>query len=161
MSLVSFRTRILLAACGLALTATTGCSTLPHAGTLPFLGKSAESAESSDPVSTCTVEVRTMSRRPKLIEVPLATDTRVQDVLDACRASRRFRNPEVYVLRPTPESTDPALKLACQFDRKSRRISLEFDYAVLPGDRIVIGEGKSDTLDDLFGSLLGPVLSHR
>jgi hypothetical protein len=109
----------------------------------------------TEPAGTCTVELRTRTRRPQTLEVPLSDQTRVQDVLDASRATSKFRNLDVFILRPTPQASEPMLKLGCRFDHKARRIVLETDYAVLPGDRVVVREDTSVGVEKLVGMLLG------
>jgi hypothetical protein len=147
---------LLIVACS----GTAGCAHLPSTGSLAALLSPRNEVATSD-VASCTVELRHGGRKPKTIDVPLGKDTRVQDVLDLSRASTRFRNLDVYVLRPTPHGPDPAVKMNCYFDRKQRRITLETDYAVLPGDRIVVGENRSSQFDNIVGSVVGPVLSNR
>ena len=105
--------------------------------------------------------MRGHSRRPQTVEVPLSEKTCVQDVLDASRATSKFRNLDVVVLRPTPKASEPLLKLACRFDRRKRRIGWESDYAVLPGDRVIVREDTSGGLDKIMTSMLGPVLGGR
>lgn len=139
----------------LALTAT-GCSTFSNITAFPKLGEDA--VASSEQPAQCTVELRHSARRTKSIQVPLSAESRVQDVLDASQASSKFRNLDVYILRPTKHPTEPALKMVCQFDRKTRRIDLQTDYAVLPGDRVIVSEARSNPMDEMLGGLIGPVL---
>jgi hypothetical protein len=144
----------------LLLLAHAGCSVVPTAGSLPSIlpGEKppvTEQAEQAHTAGKCIVELRTGTRRPQMSEVPLGTDTRVQDVLDASRATSKFRNLDVCILRPTSHASEPMLKLSCRFDHKKRRISWETDYAVLPGDRVVVREGIAVGLEKMFGAMLG------
>jgi hypothetical protein len=79
----------------------------------------------------------------------------VQDVLVATKAIRGFRNPDVAILRPTGNVVEPTLKLACNFNSKADKVSLETDYAVLPGDRVVVQAGPAVSVSQLFSSILG------
>jgi hypothetical protein len=139
-----------------------GCTAMPNVASLAFVGADkTEDTSSISTAATCTVELRSRTRRPTTIQVPLAPTTRVQDVLDASRASSRFRNLDVVIVRPTPNASEPTLKLACRFDRRTRRIGLESDYNVLPGDRVIVREDTSGGLDKVMGSMLGPVFGSR
>jgi hypothetical protein len=128
---------------------------LPNIGSLSMLGREETGNDDSASPAHCTVEIRSTTRRAKEIEVPLAADSRVQDVLDASQASTKFRHLDVYILRPTQHPTEPALKMVCPFDRKNRRISWQSDYAVLPGDRIVVSEARVNPMEQMLGGLIG------
>jgi hypothetical protein len=93
--------------------------------------------------------------------VPISAETRVQDVLDASRATSKFRNLDVVIMRPTSHASEPMLKMPCRFDRHRRRIGWETDYAVLPDDRLIVREDTTSPLDRVMGSLLGPVFGSR
>ena len=144
-----------------ALWAGTGCSMVPLNSSLPAVATDAEAEGTTVAPATCAVEMRSRLRRGATVEVPLSEDTRVQDVLDASRATSKFRHLDVAILRPTPNASEPVLKLACRFDGKTRRIGWESDYAVLPGDRVLVREDTSEGLDKVIGSALGPVLGGR
>jgi hypothetical protein len=109
----------------------------------------------------CTVEIPGSLGKMKEVTVPVGPETRVQDALDAAKASKRFRNLDVVVIRAVSNAMEPQLKLQCRFDHKTRRIGWESDYAILPGDRILVREDKSTPLDDVLGSLVGPMLGSR
>ena len=139
----------------------TGCSIVPFNGSLPVVATDAESEEATVAPATCAVEMRSRLRRGKTVEFPLSDDTRVQDVLDASRATSKFRHLDVAILRPTPHASEPVLKLECRFDGKTRRIGWESDYAVLPGDRVLVREDTSEGLYRVICNALGPVLCGR
>ena len=138
----------------------TGCAHMPATGAFPqWLARDA-AEEGLDPKSSCIVEFRGGSRN-KTVTVPVSAETRVQDALEVSRATSKFRNLSVFVIRATPQGPQPALKMACRFDRKERRIGFESDYAVLPGDRIVVSEDHSRKIDQIVSSVVGPSVSSR
>lgn len=136
-----------------------GCSTLSISDALPMLGGDrTELSESPEQRATCTVEMRLSAGRTKSVEVPLTAESRVQDVLDASQATKKFRNLEVFIMRRTNHASQPVLRMDCNFDRKKRQISWESDYAVIHGDRIIVREDRSDPFQKIVTSVLGPVL---
>ncbi len=138
-----------------------GCTAVPKPSSLALLTSEKTESAPAPSAATCTVELRMNARRTKTVDVPLAEDTRVQDVLDASRATSEFRNLDVVILRPTPEASEPILKLACRFDHRKRQIGWESDYAILPGDRVMVREDPSGGFDKVMSSVLGPVLGGR
>jgi len=64
---------------------------------------------------------------------------------------------EVYVIRPTPDRQGPGLKMSCLYSAQHRRVSMETDYAVQAGDRIVLRKGEQSPADELFGAILRPL----
>ena len=66
--------------------------------------------------------------------------------------------PAVTIFRRTANPSEPILKLPCKYSSKTDKISLETDYAVMPGDKIVVEAGRDPRLDDVFGPILGPLL---
>jgi hypothetical protein len=143
-----------LAAAALCL-ANSGCAAIHSGNPLSLFALDHDEKTPTESVGTCTVELRTRTRRPQTLDVPLSDQTRVQNVLDASRATSKFRNLDVFILRPTPQASEPMLKLGCRFDRKARRIALETDYAVLPGDRVVVREDTSVGVEKFVSMLLG------
>lgn len=75
----------------------------------------------------------------------------LQQVVD--RSKARFRNKLAYIVRTSPD-TGETHKLEAKFG-KNRRIMLQFDYAVQPGDRVVISQDTSTSFDRVMQSLLG------
>lgn len=151
---------VVLLGCGLV-AATSGCSSLPSAASLPLSGSTKNASDPGSAAGVCTVEFHSSTRRTKSVEIPVTPNTRVQDALQASKAIKRFRNPEVVVVRPTQHPSEPHLKLNCRFDRKDRRVAWDTDYSVMPGDRILIREAKGTGVEDAIGSMVGPILSGK
>ena len=62
----------------------------------------------------------------------------------ACRPRRRKRSSSSKSIRRKD-------------DQGSDRVAPEFDYAILPGDRIVVTEDPSSFIDDLMQPVLRPL----
>lgn len=130
----------LVAFSGLAIVALTGCQSLTT--------QQQPAAPSRD---TVTVQIRASNRSPKNIQVPLTPEMRLQDVVDESKAP--FRNKRAYIIRTSPK-TGEQHKLEADFGA-NRRISLEFDYAIQPGDRVVIAEDTTSSFDRVMKTILG------
>lgn len=150
-----FALTLLLVSCAVA----SGCSSLPATNNLSLVGKDQSAGISVEPSGVCTVEMRSAGRRAKTVEVPVTPDTRVQDVLQASKAFKRFHLPEVVLVRQIQKPNQPNLKLNCRYDRRDKKIGWESDYAVMPGDRIMVREDKSKGMGDMLGSVVGPFFS--
>jgi hypothetical protein len=137
---------------GVVVASVTGCANL---GGLPgfSLRASGEPESITGPNRVCTVEVHDRGK-PNTITVPLTAESRVQDVLVASDVIGKFRKMKVYVVRQSPRHPEEQVRLSTQFDPQERRISLETDYAVMSGDKIVVVEDKTTQIDKTLGSIL-------
>jgi len=135
-----------------------GCSSLPSGAGLPLLGASSKKAASEEatPQAMCTVEMHGSGKRPKAVQVPITPNTHVQDVLVASKAAKRYSNPDVVLVRRVENGSQRNLKLACRFDRKEDRIAWDTDYAVHPGDRIMVREDSGNPMGTMLNSVTGP-----
>ena len=98
-----------------------------------------------------TVQIRPAYGKTTNQEIPLAENMRLQDVVDNVKTD--FSNKQAYLVRTSP-LTGEQHKLEGLFD-KSRRISLQTDYAIQPGDRIVVTQDTSTSFDRVMKSMLG------
>ena len=98
-----------------------------------------------------TVQIRRSNRSPKTKQIPLQPNMRLQEVVDSSKAP--FRNKVAYIVRTSPKTGDQH-KLEANFS-SSKRISLETDYAIQPGDRIVIAEDTTSSIERVMKSMLG------
>lgn len=100
------------------------------------------------------VELRpTVGARVRKI-FPLDRDLVLQDALDLSHATSRFAKMNLYIYRK--DETGKRVKFGSDFDVAKRRVKYETDYALHPGDTIVIEEDSSnpisETLDRMTGS---------
>ncbi len=101
------------------------------------------------------VEVRPEGKKPKVMEMSLTGPTHVQDAVEASRQLKKFRRMNVDVYRATPEGR--RIRLQCDYDISQKRIKLENDYALQPGDYVVITEDTTNAIDDMFRNISGPL----
>jgi hypothetical protein len=78
----------------------------------------------------------------------------VQDAIRQSRAHRKFRRMLISVIRTGPNGERQ--KLDCQFDPLTRKVPPQYDYALQPGDYLVIApdptSGFEKALENLTGS---------
>ncbi len=123
-----------------------GCQTLVTMPGADDINKSFESA--SDKI---TVQIRPANRKAINTEVALKPDMRLQDLIDNSKA--KFRHKKAYIVRRSPSSGERH-KLEATFG-PNRRISMETDYAIQPGDRVVISEDTTSSFDRVIQAMLG------
>jgi hypothetical protein len=109
-------------------------------------------ADSTEPTSVVNVEIRPVGRRPLRKKLPLVEAMRLQDAVNA--AQPRFRKMEIYVVRTSPE-TGQKHKMGASFDAARREVRLETDYALHPGDLVVLAQDTSSPLDAVMKAVLG------
>ncbi len=151
--LVSIRTIVGLVAAGLMLGAGLGCTAISTAPGGMFSSAAPEAAPA--PVGTAVIELRETNKKPKIMEMPVHDSTHVQDAVVYSKALRKFRRVNASVIRTSPEGRRH--KMDCDYDVANRQIQPEFDYALQPGDHVVISEDETTIFDDMFKSLTGPI----
>jgi hypothetical protein len=100
------------------------------------------------------VELREDGKQSQLQQFPLTGDLYVQQVLQQSGALQKFRRIKVEIYRQLPGGGGHRLDIP--FDRAKRQVPPGRDYAIHPGDRIVVTKDTSTILDDMLESLGGP-----
>lgn len=89
-------------------------------------------------------------------KLSLTEGATVQTAIDASHARRKFKRFHVAVSRlPAYPGAQPQ-KLVSGYDHIARQVPMEFDYSLRPGDRVVILEDTTNSIDDVFGSVINP-----
>lgn len=149
---------LLLAAVSCLAVLASGCSTVgpSDAGVLELPGQAAESlADSRQPAGgLITTEIRRARKQPEIAKMPLRGVIRVQQALDQIGATKRFRRMDIQVMRPVGGARQ---KLEVKYDHKSRSVDPVYDYALHPGDHLVVTEDTTTAFDDMLQSLTGSV----
>jgi hypothetical protein len=101
------------------------------------------------------VEMHPEKGKPQAVERDLTEQIHVQAALDQTGATKKWERVEIHMFRPLPNGGWH--KMALEFDRDTRRVPPEFDYAVLPGDRIVVTEDTRGFIDDIMERTLEPL----
>ncbi|MEQ8785631.1 MAG: hypothetical protein RIC55_05010 [Pirellulaceae bacterium] len=149
----TFRSLSLLTLAVLTALAAGGCSSL-HPRQLDVLGVFAPRRPSPPapgaPAYT-VVEVPSLGQ-PDTFAVPLEKPLTVQQALEQTGAGYRFGLKEVYIERTAPEAGKPH-KLAVTFAPGGRTISPETDYALYPGDRLIVKEDPTTLMEQTLEGL--------
>lgn len=148
MTLSRLRNVLVVACVGCLLS---GCSSLPKFGKTDLPPETSASAQQQ---AKYVVELHSNFGKPKLYEGVIGEATRVQDALEASGAMKQFSSMSVDLYRPVPGNLP--LKLVVEFKGK-KQIRYEQDYALHPGDRIIV-KPKSDSpiekmVTQVFGEL--------
>ncbi len=146
--MVVYRLQSLLAA-GLITCLLCGCSSIPK------LGKSdlpAEVAQEAEPQATYVVEMNPRFGKKIVYNGQITEPIRVQDALELSGAAKKFSEMSVDLYRRVPNNIP--LKLAVEF-KKGKKVRYEQDYALHPGDRIVVTPNSESPMDKVLGQVLG------
>jgi hypothetical protein len=84
----------------------------------------------------------------------LTEPTTVQTAIEKSGAIKKFRNLDVSILRVVSE-TGQGLKMDVRFDPTEDAIVPEQDYAILPGDRIVVQPKSNNLMDKVLENVAG------
>lgn len=97
------------------------------------------------------VEINTGFGQPVRWEGAITDGLTVQGALEESGAFRRIRVPEVELVRAVPDQRQN-LRMICTMQPGKRRVKYEQDYAILPGDRLIVRPASSEIpLQQVFG----------
>lgn len=135
--------------------AMTGCAGLgtPKSDLAAEISKSGTPGTVEQGASKVEVIFQPDRGQPERLERALTEATTVQQMLVQSGAFKKYRRIEVEVIRPLPNGG--AHKIPCEYDRETRQINPESDYALMPGDRVIVKEDPSTIVDDIMRSAGG------
>lgn len=135
--------------------AMTGCVGLglSKPGLNAELSKTGAPAPEGSQVAKVDVIFQPEGGQPERLERPLSEPTTVQQILVQTGGIKKYRRIEVEVIRQLPNGGFH--KIPCEYDRTTRQINPEFDYALMPGDRVIVKEDTSTIIDDMMQSAGG------
>ena len=133
-----------------------GCSAFKEKVT-PKLNAEVTSGPAAPAASAAkyVVEIRPDRDKPQAVEKALTEPTHVQTALENTGALKKFKRATIEVYRPLPSGGWHKMNL--EFDKEHRRVPPEYDYAVLPGDRIIVTEDTTTMMDDVMERALKPL----
>lgn len=109
------------------------------------------SASATKP-DTYSIEFHPVDGMPERAEVPLKDVTYVQQAIDQHGVLKKFRREKIQLYRKN-DSTNTYSRMEIEFDRGKHRVPPESDYAIRPGDRLVVREDTSTMIDDLLSKV--------
>ena len=137
-----------------------GCSTLTTSSLSSNLEQSvAEShvqqASVPEATETCVVEVQSYAGKSRRFEIPITDGMTVQDIVKAVQVRKLFSRITIELQRPVANSRKP-LKLPVTVEGFGKRVNPAYNYAIRPGDRLVLSEDPTNTFDDMLDGALSP-----
>jgi hypothetical protein len=141
----------------LAVAAITGCTGLGTQKTdlKTELSKGGTIApDAADGTAKVDVIFQPEKGQPQRMERSLTEPTTVQQMLVQSGGLKKYRRVEVEVIRQRPTGGGH-FTIPCEYDRETKQIDPANDYALMPGDRVVIKEDTSTLIDDLMRSAGG------
>ena len=127
-----------------------GCSVMDIGGkqTLPLPEAAAMAAPG--PAASITMEIRPAGKKPEMTQLQLDNGTTVQQTLEKAKLIKRFRRMNIEVMRVTGEQR---AKLDVKYDHTKARVNPLYDYALHPGDHLIVAQDTSTALDDMLESI--------
>ena len=117
----------------------------------PQLPAQASSASSG----SVTMEIRPQgSRKPEIRQVPLQNTVFLQQALEGAGLVKRFRGMKIEVIRM---AGDTRQKMEAKYQHAQKRVDPAYDYALHPGDHVIIAEENPSTVAEMMKSVTGPL----
>ncbi len=141
---------------------TTGCSTLTTSSLSGNLEQPVtespvkQASVPAEAVETCVVEVYSYAGKSRRLEMPITDGMTVQDIVKTVQVRKLFARIAIELERPVANSHKP-LKMQVTVDGFGKRVNPAYNYAIRPGDRLVITEDPSNTFDDMLDGVLSPL----
>lgn len=125
-----------------------GCQTLT-------IGAGTPQAQAELPIDSPKFTLRVgKGNSVKTTEMLIDGSKSVQSVLEENGLIRELGAMEIAIVRKIPNS-DRKHRLPVAFNPKSKRVPVEADYAILPGDTLLVKRASHSPLLQAAGSLLG------
>lgn len=116
----------------------------------------AQAAAPQGPQGKYIVELRPERGERVRTEVDFSGVPYVQEALEKGGAIKKFRRMNVEIVRTANGRPE---KMRSSYDHVHNRVPIEWDYALYPGDLIVVTEDPATMFDDMIGNALGPLSS--
>lgn len=133
----------------------TGCTSM---GKTSLWGQQAEvvkqesafDSQSPAPAGKYVIEYRDSSGKGSSSDFTLAGPIHIHEALQQAGAIKKFNRIKIELVRPLP--TGGWHRMPIEYDRSIRRVPAECDYALLPGDRLIVTEDTSNIFTDMMDS---------
>ena len=100
------------------------------------------------------MEIRASGEKPEIKQFQLDSGMTVQQMLEKTKLVKKFRRMDIEVLRVTG---DERAKLDVKYDHTEAQVKPEYDYALYPGDHVIVQEVTKTALDDMLESVADPL----
>lgn len=131
----------------------TGCSMVPKSETPAAYDQA--NVPPNEPM--ILVEMQSKETGGSTQRIPLAKAPTLQAAVDQANATAKYKRFHIAVSRLPEQPGRPPQKLISQYDHVEKMVPFEYDYQLKSGDRVVIVEDPRNSMNDLFGGLIGPL----
>jgi len=128
--------------------ASAGCTSMFSRNELPLATQ-----PGYPPPEMFVIEYHGDGKKVKQVEMPLEPGMTVDDALAKSKANRRYRRTFVDIRRIAPGGLPH--KMPIDFDNGQNRVSHSTNYALHPGDHVIVTEDSSTFVDDIGQKYLG------
>ena len=159
---MKFHSAQMLFLLGCLLLLASGCTTLKSPGSflLPGLGETkAEVAVDDQAVpdsQTMVVELHRLNGLAGRVRVPVKPGMVVQNVLEESGAFDQFSRMTIKLKRRV-DGRQGYLPLTAVYDHGRKTVRPESNYAIRPGDFLIVTEDTTTSTDEMVQQLLGPL----
>lgn len=130
-----------------------GCSTVPQSDAV----STQDQAMIPPNQPMIMVEMQSPETGNKTQKIPLASAPTLQAAVMQSKANEKFERFHIAISRLPARPGLPPQKLISKYDHLNEQIPFEYDYQLRAGDRVVIVKDPTDTMDDLLGTIVGPL----
>jgi hypothetical protein len=146
------RRSLQIAMASIAILVLSGCAMIDTGNEAMPLPASTDVTAASAPA--ITMEIRASGKKPEIKPFQLDNGITVQQMLEKAKLVKKFRRMDIEILRVTG---DQRAKLAVKYDHTEAQVRPEYDYALYPGDHVIVQEVTKTAFDDMFDSVADPV----
>jgi hypothetical protein len=105
------------------------------------------------PMAKYAVELHPESGQPTRVQRALTGTVTTQQALKETEALEKFRRSKIELHRSLANGA--VHRMTVEYDRGKKLVAPEFDYALQPGDRLIVKEDPSTVFDDMLEQTLG------
>jgi protein involved in polysaccharide export with SLBB domain len=141
---------------GIAFVATlvlSGCAMIDTAGdkssSLPI-----DTQATATAATTITMEIRASGKKPEINPFQLDNGSTVQQMLEKAKLVKKFRRMDIEVVRTVG---DQRARMDVKYDHTQAQVRPEYDYALHPGDHVIVQEVTKTAFDDMLESVADPL----
>lgn len=103
-----------------------------------------------------TVELRGLNKKTTEVTAALPRSITVQQALEQSKATKKFKRMQVAVARKSVE-TGQVEYFKVPFDKNKGSVDILHDYALQPGDRVVVIEDNGSMITDALEQATSPI----
>jgi hypothetical protein len=106
--------------------------------------------QAAAPAGKYVVEFRDSNGKSSSSEFNITGPICAHDALQQASAVKKFNRIKIELVRPLPSGAWHRMPI--EYDRSIRRVPAEYDYAILPGDRLIVTEDTGNMFTDMMDS---------